>query len=82
MGLVEGIREEDATGLVKEVFEEMKRVRGWDHIPVIWRVMAIQPEYLKANWDRYRSIMLRGTIDLRVKEMLALAVSMVNRCSY
>ncbi len=82
MGLVEGIREEDATGLVKEVFEEMKRVRGWDRIPVIWRVMAIQPEYLKANWERYRSIMLQGSIDLRVKEMLALAVSMVNRCSY
>ncbi|MHB1611307.1 MAG: carboxymuconolactone decarboxylase family protein [Sulfobacillus sp.] len=82
MGLVEGIREEDATGLVKEVFEDMKRVRGWDRIPVIWRVMAVQPEYLKANWDRYRSIMLRGSIDLRVKEMLALAVSMVNRCSY
>lgn len=82
MGLVEGIREEDATGLVKEVFEDMKRVRGWDRIPVIWRVMAVQPDYLKANWDRYRSIMLRGSIDLRVKEMLALAVSMVNRCSY
>lgn len=82
MGLVEGVREEDAAGLVKAVFDEMKKVRGWEHIPVIWRVMAIQPEYLKANWDRYRSIMLPGSIDHRVKEMLALAVSMVNRCSY
>lgn len=82
MALVEGVREEDAKGLVKEVFDEMKAVRGWETIPRIWRVMAIQPEYLKANWDRYRAIMLGGSIEPRVKEMLALAVSMVNRCSY
>ncbi len=82
MALVEGVREEDAKGLVKEVFDEMKRVRGWERIPVIWRVMAVNPAYLKANWERYRSIMLHGSMDLRVKEMLALAVSMVNRCSY
>jgi AhpD family alkylhydroperoxidase len=82
MALVNGVREEDAQGLVAEVFREMKAVRGWDTIPPIWRVMAVQPTYLKANWDRYKAIMLNGQIDLRVKEMLALAVSMVNRCSY
>jgi alkylhydroperoxidase family enzyme len=80
--LVQGVREEDAQGLVREVFDEMKAVRGWDSIPPIWRVMAIRPEYLKANWERYKAIMLTGKIDIRVKEMLALTVSMVNRCSY
>ena len=82
MALVEAIEEEDASGLVKEIYEEMKRVREWDRVPLIWRAMAVQPEYLRANWERYKAIMLQGELSSLTKEMIALAVSMVNRCSY
>ncbi|QSO46886.1 carboxymuconolactone decarboxylase family protein [Alicyclobacillus mengziensis] len=82
MTIVGSVEEHEATGLVKEIYEEMKQVRGWDKVPVIWRVMALQPEYLKANWERYKAIMLNGSLDLLTKEMIALTVSMVNRCSY
>jgi AhpD family alkylhydroperoxidase len=82
MSLIDGVREEDATGLVKDVFEEMKAVRGWDHIPPMWRVMAVNPPYLAATWERYKAIMLQGRLDLRTKEIVALTTSMVNRCSY
>ncbi len=82
MALIEGMAEKDATGLAKKVFEEMKAARGWDEVPLIWRVMAKKPEYLKANWDRYKAIMMGGVLEPKAKEMIALAVSMVNRCSY
>jgi alkylhydroperoxidase family enzyme len=82
MAVVEGVPEEEATGLVHEIYEDMKAVRGWDRVPLIWRVMAHRPEYLQSNWQRYKAIMMEGQIDIRVKEMIALAVSMVNRCSY
>ncbi len=82
MSLVEGVAEDKAVGIVKEIYEEMKQVRGWNRIPAIWRVMALKPEYLKVNWERYKKIMMQGQIDAKTKEMLALAVSMVNGCSY
>ena len=82
MAIVGSVEEHEATGLVKEIYEDMKQVRGWDKVPVVWRVMALQPEYLKANWERYKAIMLNGSLDVLTKEMIALTVSMVNRCSY
>lgn len=82
MAIIEGISEKDATGVAKEVFDAMKAARGWDEVPAIWRVMAKKPEYLKANWERYQAIMMGGVLEPKVKEMIALTVSMVNRCSY
>lgn len=82
MAVVKDVSEKDAVGLVKDVYEEMKAARGWEQVPLIWRVMANKPEYLKANWDRYRAIMMDGVLDPNVKEMIALSVSMVNRCQY
>lgn len=79
---MEGIAESDAEGLVKDLYEAMKKARGWDQVPLIWRVMAHHPNYLKANWERYQTIMMEGSIEPKVKEMIALSVSMVNRCSY
>lgn len=82
MSLVEGIPESAANGVVKEIYDAMKSARGWDQVPLIWRVMAHHPDYLKANWERYQAIMMKGTLEPKVKEMIALTVSMVNRCSY
>lgn len=82
MATIKPVEEHEATGLVKEVFEEMKQVRGWDKVPLIWRAMAVRPEYLAANWQRYKAIMLNGSLDIKTKELIALAVSMVNGCSY
>ena len=82
MERVQGVAEQDATGLVKEIYEEMKSRRGWAFVPLIWRVMALNPPYLQANWERYQAIMMTGSLDSKVKEMIALTVSMVNRCNY
>ncbi|HHY67845.1 MAG TPA: carboxymuconolactone decarboxylase family protein [Alicyclobacillus sp.] len=82
MSLIRDVPENEATGLVKEIYEEMKRVRGWDRVPLIWRTMAVRPEYLRANWERYKAIMLEGSLDPLTKEIIALTVSMVNRCGY
>lgn len=82
MALVNEVPESEATGLVKEIYEEMKRVRGWERVPLIWRTMALRPDYLRVNWERYKTIMLDGTLDPLTKEIIALTTSMVNGCSY
>lgn len=82
MPTIELPREEDAEGLVKQVFDEMKAVRGWDSIPPIWRAMALKPEYLATMWERYKAVMLRGSLDPLTKEIIALAVSAAHNCDY
>jgi len=82
MAVIDDVPEEAAEGLVKEVYDAMKASRGWNEVPLIWRVMAKKPEYLKANWERYQAIMMGGVLEPKIKEMIALTVSMVNRCSY
>jgi AhpD family alkylhydroperoxidase len=82
MALVPYVSEEEATGLVKEVFDEIKASRGLAEVPNFWRAIAHNPEYLQAEWTKLKTIMSTGVIDRRVKEMIAVAVSATNNCDY
>jgi len=73
MATIRVIAEEKATGRVKRIFEEFKRLRKVERIPAIWRAMAANPDYLEATWNRYKAIMLKGKLDLLTKEIIALA---------
>ena len=46
------IPEEEATGRVKEIYEEIKADLGIDFVPNLYRVMAAKPGYLELNWQR------------------------------
>jgi len=47
-----------------------------------YRVMAHKPDVMSAFPGLYGSIMGRGSLDRRLKEMVYLAVSFVNECAY
>ncbi len=47
-----------------------------------FRAMAHKPDVLAAFPKLYGAVMGRGSLDRRLKEMVYLAVSMVNECSY
>ncbi len=49
MASIKMISEEEATGEVKEIYEEIKSQLGIDFVPNLYRVMAAKPDYLKAN---------------------------------
>lgn len=77
------ITEEQATGTVKTIYEAIKRDLGIDFVPNLYKVMAAKPEYLEANWNKVRAVMIEtGRLDRLTKEMIAVAVSAVNRCDY
>ena len=82
MSRIAPLDEANATGLAKEVFDEFKRIRNVDAVPAFWRVMARDPEYLKVTWERYKHIMLGGSLPLLTKEIIALAVSAAHTCDY
>lgn len=64
------------------VFDEIRAARGTDYVNNFWRSLAHDPALLRATWDRLQAVMAPGALDPLVKEMLYVAVSTVNGCSY
>ncbi|MCU1614219.1 MAG: hypothetical protein JWO98_1759, partial [Frankiales bacterium] len=71
-----------ATGIVREVYDDIKTSRGLAEVPNFWKAIAHRPEYLRSEWTKLRAILETGTIDRKVKEMIAVAVSATNNCDY
>lgn len=82
MALVPYVEENDADGVVKEVFDDIKASRNLATVPNFWRAIAHRPEYLRDEWHKLKAIMSTGVIDRKVKEMIAVAVSATNNCDY
>lgn len=74
--------EAHAVGVVGEVFADIRNTFGMPFVPNLFKVMAHNPDYLKASWDRVKIIMGSGLLDRKTKEMIAVAVSAVNGCDY
>lgn len=83
MASIRLVAEEEATGKVKALYEEIKAEHGIDFVPNLYRAMASNPDYLEANWRRVKAIMAApGRLDPLTKEIVAVAVSAVNACDY
>ncbi len=83
MASIKLIPEEEATGKVKEIYEEIKSQLGIDFVPNLYRIMASKPGYLEANWNKDKAVMIEpGKLDSLTKQIIAVAVSAVNGCEY
>ncbi len=82
MASVNLIAEEEATGKVKEIFEDIKARLNIDFVPNLYRAMAAKPDFLEASLNKSQAVMGPGKLDRRTKEIIAVAVSAVNGCDY
>ena len=82
MSLFKTVSEEKATGKTKEVYDDIKATKGIDFVPNFWKALAINPDHLEATWKKLKAVMKPGKLDLRTKEIIALAVSITNNCEY
>ncbi len=83
MATIKMIPEEKATGKVKDIYEEIKSKLGIDFVPNLYRVMATKPDYLEANWNKVKTVMIEpGKLDRLTKEIIAVAVSAALGCEY
>lgn len=83
MASIKMISEEQATGKVKEIYDDIRTQLGIDFVPNLYKVMAAKPEYLAANWNKVKAVMIApGKLDRLTKEIIAVAVSAVNGCEY
>lgn len=68
---------------VKAVFDDIRATRKTDFINNMWRYLAFDPALLEATWREVKAVMATPSgLDPLTKEMLYLAVSIANSCSY
>ena len=69
--------------VVKETYQDIRDTRNTDYIGNCWKYLAFDPSLLKEVWTDVKNIMTKETlIDKKTKEMIYMAVSITNNCSY
>ena len=76
------ISENEASGKVKGVFDEIKSARQITEVPNFWKMLANDPNELERTWSSLKEIMKKGALDPVTKELIYVAVSITNGCEY
>lgn len=82
MGTVALLSDEEVSAEALAVFNDIRAVRETEYVNNFWRALAHDPALLKATWERLKVVMVPGALDPLIKEMLYVAVSTANGCSY
>jgi len=73
----------ESNAVVKAVFDDIRHTRGSDFINNIWLYLANDPKLLQDTWSEIKSVMAsESLLDSKTKEMIYIAVSVANACSY
>jgi uncharacterized peroxidase-related enzyme len=85
---VQPVSEESATGRIAAIYADIKKTKNIDFVPNFWRVLATNPDQLDLVWTRLKFLMHPEAVgrvsklDPLTRELIALAVSATNGCSY
>jgi AhpD family alkylhydroperoxidase len=82
MATVPQLDDTAAPAEARAVFDAIRAARGTEYVNAFWRALAHDPALLKATWERLQTVMAPGALDPLVKEMVYVAVSVTNGCSY
>lgn len=80
MDRIRRIGVDEASGETRRIFDLYMKERG--NVPNMFRTMAHRPLLLRTMITHFRAVMSASTVDLRLKELIAVAVSGINRCEY
>jgi AhpD family alkylhydroperoxidase len=73
----------EANPRVKAVFDDIRTTRKTDVINNLWRSLAFDPVLLESTWAEVKRLMATPSqLDPLTKEMIYIAVSIANSCSY
>tara|TARA_R110002020_G_scaffold278506_6_gene493957 strand:- start:10197 stop:10610 length:414 start_codon:yes stop_codon:yes gene_type:complete len=68
---------------VKAVFDDIRLTRKTDFINNMWRWLAFDPALLERTWNEVKEVVGKpSSIDPLTKEMIYIAVSVANNCTY
>ncbi len=65
------------------VFDDIRATRKTDFINNIWRYLAFDEDLLERTWAEVKAVMAtESELDPLTKELIYLAVSIINNCEY
>ena len=67
---------------VREIYDEIKLARGVQDVNNFWKYLANDPVTLRRTWHSLKEIMGPGALDSLTKELIYIAVSATNNCTY
>lgn len=68
---------------VKAVFDDIRATRNTAYINNLWRYLAFDPDLLETTWAEIKTVMAQpSALDPKTKEMMYVAVSVANACTY
>ena len=83
MSSIKMVTEEEATGKVKDIYDDIKSQLKINFVPNMYKTMANKPDFLEMNWNKIRTVMgSSGKLDTLTKEIIAVAVSATMGCQY
>ena len=69
--------------IIEDIYKDIKQTRNTSYIGNFWKYLAFDPNLLKNVWTDIKNIMVKETIiPNKTKEMIYMAVSITNNCSY
>lgn len=83
MSTVPLVSDDQVSPRVAAVFDDIRRTRKTDFINNFWRALAADEALLESTWTEVKSVMGGpGELDSLTREMIYIAVSVANSCSY
>jgi AhpD family alkylhydroperoxidase len=71
---------------IRAVFDDIRATRKSDFINNFWRALANQPDLLERTWAQIKQVMFgpadSTALDPLTRELIYIAVSVTNNCSY
>jgi len=81
MSRIKVIKHEEATGRLKEIYDDLVKKRG--KLADVHKIQSLRPESIVAHMDLYMEIMFaKSELSRAEREMMAIVVSAANGCEY
>ena len=76
------IEYDEASAEIRAVYDDIMATRGTNWINNFWKALANHPPTLRRTWESIKKVMAPGVLDPLTKELVYLAVSVSNGCTY
>jgi alkylhydroperoxidase family enzyme len=64
----------------QSVYDHLTHWRG--HVPRMFKTMALRPEIMQTAVAHLRAVLESGTVPIKLKQLLIVRTSQLNRCDY
>ena len=82
MATVNLLSDEELSPDARAVFDDIRKTRQSDFVNNFWRALAHDPKTLRRTWESIKEVMAPSVLDPLTKELVYLAVSVSNGCTY